>query len=73
MAMRKRNFNGYWNATSSYEAILDRIRMNFAGTKDAVIRLLSGEKVDVNVTSFLNTMDSFRTRDDLLTYLIHLG
>lgn len=66
-------FGSYWGQTSSYEAISDRIRQNFAGTKEAVIRMLAGENVEVNVTSFLNTMNSFRTKDDLLTYLIHLG
>ena len=66
-------FDNYWGKTSTYEAIAERIRMNFAGTKDAVIRMLAGESVDVNVTRYMNTMDSFTTRSDLFTYLIHLG
>ena len=66
-------FGSYWGQTSSYEAISDRISQNFEGTRDAVIRMLSGENVDVNVTRFLNTMTSFRTKDDVFTYLIHLG
>ncbi|MCR5289524.1 MAG: hypothetical protein K6E51_05995 [Treponema sp.] len=67
------DFANYWSKTSSYEVISDRIRQNFEGTKDNVIRMLSGECVDVNVTRFLNTMNSFVTRSDLFTYLIHLG
>lgn len=35
--------------------------------------MLAGESVDVNVTAFLNTMNSFHTRNDVFTYLIHLG
>ncbi|MBP3196561.1 MAG: AAA family ATPase, partial [Butyrivibrio sp.] len=35
--------------------------------------MLAGEKVDVNVTGFLNTLDAFVTKDDVFTYLIHLG
>ena len=66
-------FGSYWGQTSTYEVISDRIRSNFAGTKDAVIRMLSGENVAVNVTRYLNTMTSFKTKDDLFTYLIHLG
>ena len=73
MCMREGEFENYWGRTSSYEAISDRIRMNFAGTKDAVIRMLAGESVDVNVTRYMNTMDSFTSRNDLFTYLIHLG
>ena len=72
-SMEDKFFAGYWGQTSSYEAISDRIRQNFAGTKDAVIRMLSGENVDVNVTRYMNTMTSFHTKDDLFTYLIHLG
>ncbi len=72
-AMERRKYDSYWGKTSSYEAITDRIRMDFAGTKDAVIRMLAGESVPVNVSTYLNTMDSFKVRDDLFTYLIHLG
>ena len=53
--------------------ISDRIQENFEGTRDAVIRMMAGESIDVNVTGFLNTMDSFKTKDDLFTYLIHIG
>ncbi len=72
-SIRKKRLGSYWGQTSSYEAISDRIRQNFAGTKDAVIKMFSGENVDVNITRYMNTMTSFHTKDDLLTYLIHLG
>ena len=70
---RKKQFGSYWGQTSTYEAISDRIRQNFAGTRDDVVRMLAGENVDVNVTRYMNTMTSFHTKDDLFTYLIHLG
>ena len=73
VSMEKQRYGSYWGKTSSYEVIADRIRDNFAGTKDAVIRMLAGESVSVNVTQYLNTMDSFRTMDDVLTYLLHVG
>ena len=38
-----------------------------------MVRMLAGENVDVNVTRYMNTMTSFHTKDDLFTYLIHLG
>ena len=72
-SIRKGYFGSFWGQTSSYEAVSDRIRQNFEGTKESVIRMLSGENIDVNVTRYLNTMTSFRTKDDLFTYLIHLG
>ncbi len=66
-------FEGYWSKTSSYQVISERLSQNFQGAKDDVIKMLSGESVDVNVTSFLNTLDNFVTKDDVFTYLIHLG
>ena len=72
-SMMKKTFDNYWGKTSSYEAITDRITQNFEGTQDDVIKMISGESVDVNVTSYLNTMNQFKTKDDLFTYLIHLG
>lgn len=71
--MHDRKFEGYWGKTSSYQVISDRIAQNFAGTKEAVISMLAGEDVDVNVTRYMNTMDSFHSRNDIFTYLIHLG
>ena len=67
------HFGSFWGQTSSYEAITDRIKQNFEGTHDDVVKMLSGEHIDVNVTSYLNTMKSFVTKDDLFTYLIHVG
>jgi len=72
-AMQRKEYGSYWGKTSTYEAIAERIRQNFEGTKEDVIRMLSGESVDVNVTRYMNTMDSFSTKSDLFTYLIHLG
>ena len=73
MAIERGEFGSYWGKTSTYRAISDRISQNFEGTRDDVIRMLSGEEVDVNATSYMNTMDSFATKDDLFTYLIHIG
>ena len=72
-SIQKKAFEGYWGKTSSYEVISDRIRANFAGTKDDVIRMLSGESVDVDVGMYLNTMTDFTSKDDVFTYLIHVG
>ena len=71
--MEEGEFDNYWGKTSTYLAISERINMNFDGTKDAVVKMLSGECIDVNVTRYLNTMDQFTSKDDVFTYLIHLG
>ncbi|MBR3307927.1 MAG: AAA family ATPase [Lachnospiraceae bacterium] len=72
-SMTDHKYSNYWGKTSSYRVINDRVEANFKGTKDAVIRMLAGENVSVNVLQYLNTMDSFSTLDDALTYLIHIG
>lgn len=69
----RKDFGSYWGKTSTYEAIAERIRQNFDGTKEDVIKMLSGESIDVNVTRYMNTMNSFTTKNDVFTYLIHLG
>lgn len=68
-----KKFRNYWGMTSSYQVIADRIKANFKGIKDDIIKMLSGESVDVNVTRYINTMDSFVDKADVFTYLIHLG
>ncbi len=72
-ALRKRECGSYWNLTSTYRVISDKLEENFSGLKDAVIAMLSGEAVDVKVTTYMNTLTDFVSKDDVLTYLIHLG
>lgn len=41
--------------------------------KDAIIEMLAGGKCKVNPQKFQNDMISFKSKDDILTLLIHLG
>lgn len=72
-AMNKRKIKSYWSETGTYEAIVPLINMNFDGLKTAIIEMLSGTSVEVDVTSFQNDITSFVNKDDVITYLIHLG
>ena len=72
-SMVKGEYGSYWGRTSTYEAIAERIRMNFAGTKDAVIKMLAGEEVDINITRYMNTMSDFTSRNDVFAYLMYIG
>ena len=71
--MMEGEFQSYWSVTGSYEAIVPFINMDFDGLKTAVIEMLSGGSVEVDVTSFQNDTVNFADKDDVLTYLIHLG
>ena len=72
-AMQDRKYMSYWSMTSTYQVIVDRLSHNFKGTKDAVIRMMAGEEVDVRTESYMNTMTDFKTRNDVFTYLMYLG
>ena len=80
-AILDRKYENYWTSTATegstgsktYEALQVYIDMNFDGLKDNIVQLLSQENVPVQTTSFQNDMTTFKSKDDVLTLLIHLG
>ena len=72
-ALTCRRCKGYWTATGHFDAIRNYVIMDFDGLREDVNRMMAGESVPVDVRTYLNTMKDFRSRDDVLTYLIHLG
>ena len=63
----------FWASTGSFDAVTSYIAMNFDGLKDDIICMLGGGRVKVNPTKFQNDMSIIRSKDDVLTLLIHLG
>lgn len=47
--------------------------MDFDGLKAAIIEMLSGDSVTINPLTFQNDMINLKSRDDVMTLLIHLG
>ena len=72
-AMLGHTYDTYWNQTETYEALKVYIQMNMDGIKDAVVKMLAGERVEINTGTFTNDMTTFAGRDDVLTLLVHLG
>ena len=72
-ALMDRKYENYWTSTETYEALQVYIDMNFDDLKDNIVQLLSGKSVDVNTSKFQNDMTTFKSKDDVLTLLIHLG
>ena len=72
-AMKWKRCSNYWTATETYEALKIYMDMNFDGLRQDIVRMLGFERVRVNAFSFQNDMKNFRTKDDVLTLLIHLG
>ena len=73
LALRSRRCRSFWASTGAFDAVANYIHMNFEGLKDDVIKMLAGGRGKVNTTKFQNDMSIVRSRDDVLTVLIHLG
>ena len=71
--MTKGRFRSYWSETGSYEVVVPLICMNYDGLRNAIIEMLSGSEVKVDTTTFKNDPAKIQNRDDVITYLIHLG
>jgi len=72
-AVMNEEFGNYWTDSESYDSLKDYISMNFDGLKDAVIAMLGGKSVRIRIGTFQNDFTSFKSKDDVLTLLVHLG
>ena len=63
----------YWSKTGAFDTIADYINMNYEGLKDDIIYMLAGGRCDVDTTGFENDLAEIKSKDDVLTVLIHLG
>jgi hypothetical protein len=63
----------FWAATGSFDAVTSYININYDGLKDDIINMLGGGRVTVDPTGFQNDLSVIRSKDDVLTVLIHLG
>ena len=72
-AMLHGDFKNYWAETASSDAIMPLISMNYDGLQFAIIEIISGAEVKVDTTVFTNDPSSIASKDDVLTYMIHLG
>ena len=71
--MTKGRFRSDWSETGLYEVVVPLICMNYDGLKNAIIEMLSGSEVKVDTATFKNDPAKIQNRDDVITYLIHLG
>lgn len=72
-AVTRHRCRSYWASTGAFDAVAHYIQMNFEGLRDNIIHMLGGGRCPVDPTGFQNDMSVIRTRDDVLTVLIHLG
>lgn len=72
-AVTRKRFGNYWTQTETYESLKSYINMNFDGLKDAIIAMLGGERCRITTRRFQNDMTNVKSKDDVMTLLVHLG
>ncbi|MFC2662398.1 MAG: AAA family ATPase, partial [Eubacterium sp.] len=65
--------DSFWARTETYESLHSYIDADFDGLQAALIQLLGGAEIPLNITTFQNDMTTFRNKDDILSLLVHLG
>lgn len=64
-AILEKSFDNYWSKTETYEALREYIQKDFYGLRDTVTRLIAGEQIEIDTTTFVNDMVTFKTQDDI--------
>lgn len=59
--------------SEEYHQDFDEVKRWYDGLKTSIIEMLSGVSVKVNTSMFKNDTANINNRDDVLTYMIHLG
>lgn len=72
-AMQYKKIRSYWKKTSAAESLLTYIDMDEDGLQNDIAKLVSGVTIEVDTEGFENDLQTFKSKDDVLTLLIHLG
>lgn len=72
-AVNRKTFQSYWRKTSAAEALLTYVSIGGDELQAKIAALIAGEEVSVYTDDFENDVQSFKSDDDILTLLIHLG
>ena len=72
-AIRFNDFDSYWTKTSAADSLMNYISRDIKGLRKTIAELIGGVEVSVDTKGFSNDLITFRSRDDILTLLIHLG
>lgn len=72
-AIERKRIGNYWTQSETYESLKFYIELNEGGLKEAIIRMLGGASIRIDVATFQNDMTTVKSKDDVLTLLVHLG
>ncbi|MCR5104618.1 MAG: AAA family ATPase [Eubacterium sp.] len=65
--------DSYWKNTGAFAGLNDYIAMNMDGMKETIIEMLTGSECPVDISSYQNDLTSFKSKDDIMTAMIHMG
>jgi len=71
--LERKTIANYWNRTETYEALKDYVALNYDGLKEKITEMIGGASIPIHTGSFVNDMTTFKSADDILTLLVHLG
>lgn len=66
-------YESHWQKTSVAENLTTYINMDIDGLQTEVLKLMADEPVKVNTRGFMNDFETFNSKEDVMTLLIHLG
>lgn len=72
-AVRRKRIGNYWTQSETYESLRLYIELNEDGLKEAIIQMMGGARIKIDVATFQNDITTIKGRDDVLTLLVHLG
>lgn len=72
-AIRRKRIGNYWTQSETYESLKLYIELNEDGLKEAGVQMLGGGRIKIDVSTFQNDLTTIKSRDDVLTLLVHLG
>ncbi|MGN0482622.1 MAG: AAA family ATPase [Lachnospiraceae bacterium] len=72
-AVKSEEFASYWTQTETYQSLQFYIDLDEDGLKQAILQMLGGASVKIDSGTFQNDMTTIKSKDDVLTLLVHLG
>ncbi len=72
-ALQHGDLESYWKNTGAFRGLNTFIERNEEGLRDDIKAMLAGEQRPVDISTFQNDLTSFRSKDDVLAALIHMG
>lgn len=72
-AVKSEELGSYWTQTETYQTLQFYIDMDEDGLKQAILQMLGGAAIKIDPGTFQNDMTIIKSKDDVLTLLVHLG